>query len=377
MFFFFSVVCRLVFNLCLMYRNLPSCWRSSQGYWDPERWHHDWKRSETPNDGSSAQPQSGDSHSNKRRSAGDPRERLRKEQDGIVLSPQRRSFNSGCFVPVTQQSSRSGRPDSPLGKSDTHLGHREISQTTRRIGSGRIISRDVSWDYRLDKSDMDGRDDFNFGRSGTRERKDTDRDERFERRSFGRDFDRDKDRDRHVSRNGSRYERRRISDSKDDEPEWFSGGPTSQSDTIELRGFEDPAGGDTDRSTSSQGGRKKSSPSRKKRNRERAITKTNNDSNSSKEESPKGPGARSTPTPKEDGKEATVPASHSPIKEEHLGSEMDDKSDVPTDMSTTSVDQPATQQPPIDFNIDDFLKMDTIPELLTVSSQNIIHTPKT
>lgn len=98
---------------------------------------------------------------------------------------------------------------------------------------------------------MDGPQEFSFGRTTTRERKDTDRDERFERRSFGREFDRDKE--RHVSRNG-RYERdrRRISDSKDDEPEWFSGGPTSQSDTIELRGFEDPAGGDTDRSTSSQ-----------------------------------------------------------------------------------------------------------------------------
>lgn len=73
----------------------------------------------------------------------------------------------------------------------------------------------------------------------------------------------------------------------EDEPEWFSGGPTSQSDTIELRGFEDPAGGDMDRS-SSQGGRKKQSPSRKKRNRERAITKTNDNSSTSKEESPKG-----------------------------------------------------------------------------------------
>ncbi len=26
---------------------------------------------------------------------------------------------------------------------------------------------------------------------------------------------------------------------EEEEPEWFSGGPTSQSDTIELRGFED------------------------------------------------------------------------------------------------------------------------------------------
>lgn len=91
---------------------------NSQGFWDPERWHHDWKRAETPNEGS-GQPREPDTH--KRRS-GDPRERLRKEQDGIVLSPQRRSFNHGCFVPVTQQTSRTGRPDSPLGKSEPHLG---------------------------------------------------------------------------------------------------------------------------------------------------------------------------------------------------------------------------------------------------------------
>lgn len=216
------------FSLLLsLRRNLPSCCRSSQGYWDPERWHHDWKRAETPSD---SQPP-GEAH--KRRS-GDPRERLRKEQDGIVLSPQRRSFNSGCFVPVNQQPPR-GRPDSPLGKSDPHI-HREISQSARRIGSGRIIARDVSWDYRPDKPELDGPPEF-FGRSSARDRKEA-ADERFERR-FGREYERDKD--RHMSRNG-RYDRRRISDSKDEEPEWFSGGPTSQHDTIELRGFEDPAG---------------------------------------------------------------------------------------------------------------------------------------
>lgn len=60
------------------------------------------------------------------------------------------------------------------------LGHREISQGARRIGSGRIIARDVSWDYRPDKGDLDG-PEYGFGRSGPgsgpgRERKDTERD---------------------------------------------------------------------------------------------------------------------------------------------------------------------------------------------------------
>lgn len=155
---------------------------NQQGLWDPERWHHDWKRAETPNDNGPKSEQPPDQHKNKRRS-GDPRERIRKEQDGIVLSPQRRSFNSGCFVPVTQQpASRAGRPDSPLGsKGDQHLGggHREISQGARRIGSGRIIARDVSWDYRPDKGDLDG-PEYAFGRPGQgvgpgRERKDPER----------------------------------------------------------------------------------------------------------------------------------------------------------------------------------------------------------
>lgn len=32
------------------------------------------------------------------RRPGDPRERLRKESEGIILSPQRKSFISGCHI---------------------------------------------------------------------------------------------------------------------------------------------------------------------------------------------------------------------------------------------------------------------------------------
>lgn len=59
------------------------------------------------------EPSSTDNQAVKRRT-GDPRDRIRKEQDSIVLSPQRRSFNSGCFVNVDQLSNRS--PESPLRK---------------------------------------------------------------------------------------------------------------------------------------------------------------------------------------------------------------------------------------------------------------------
>lgn len=34
----------------------------------------------------------------------DPRERLKEERDGIVLSPQRRSFGTGCHVSQTSSS---------------------------------------------------------------------------------------------------------------------------------------------------------------------------------------------------------------------------------------------------------------------------------
>jgi eukaryotic translation initiation factor 4E transporter len=63
----------------------------------------------------------------------DPQERIRKEQDGIVLSPQRRSFNSGCFVSGSGLVAGCGmganavapntprRPESPLSKTDTRF----------------------------------------------------------------------------------------------------------------------------------------------------------------------------------------------------------------------------------------------------------------
>lgn len=93
--------------------------RSSRGVWDPERWHSDRKRSDTPpkEERTGRSDQITENHS-KRRSNGDPRDRIRKEQDGIVLSPQRRSFNSGCYVNVNQPPNR--RPESPIGKTEVY-----------------------------------------------------------------------------------------------------------------------------------------------------------------------------------------------------------------------------------------------------------------
>lgn len=42
-----------------------------------------------------------------------------------------------------------------------------------------------------------------------------------------------------FNNNDNRGGRRHYNDRNAEEPEWFSGGPTSQNDTIELRGFEE------------------------------------------------------------------------------------------------------------------------------------------
>ncbi|VVC97801.1 unnamed protein product [Leptidea sinapis] len=188
-----------------------------------------------------------------RRSA-DPRERVRKESEtgsGIVLSPQRRSFTSGCGGPgsVAQpppQLTRT-RPESPLSTATP-----QIQKTEQDAASG-------SWE------DSEFRQADNIYRPpGALRDRDRDRDserdrddrrtnsDRFERRSFNRDsfssdikrerddrFNNEKNRDREDNRrSGGRYSHRRYD--KEDEPEWFSGGPTSKLETIELRGFDEP-----------------------------------------------------------------------------------------------------------------------------------------
>ncbi|VEN55433.1 unnamed protein product [Callosobruchus maculatus] len=229
---------------------------SSLSIFDPDRWNFDKRK---PSGGSNSAPSEGDAAPesqqrgpiSNRRSAADPRERLRKEcvgggGDGIVLSPQRRSFNSGCFVPAGRQTSaggsgqtagqggggQGGRSHSPVGgkgSGDGHLGLREIqtgappSSGNRRIGSGRIL-RDSSWDFPEKQSDTG--DDYVASK--------------YERRTFGGGFDRDRDRENNKDRrNNGRYGRK-ISETREiEEPEWFSSGPISQNDTIELRGFDD------------------------------------------------------------------------------------------------------------------------------------------
>ncbi|CAH0548713.1 unnamed protein product [Brassicogethes aeneus] len=213
---------------------------------DPEKWNLERKKSDTPTENGQ---KPGEPVGPTGRRLGDARERIKKENDGIVLSPQRRSFNTGCFVAAS-----TAKPAEPPA---AHIVVREIPTASRRIGSGRIL-RD--WDAGDKPGGGESQDSF----GGFRRQNSTSSgggggngpDEKFgdrESRSGGGrgggfgsgggggggfDNGRDKDKDGPPSRRNGRYGRR--AEREIEEPEWFSSGPTSQNDTIELRGFDDP-----------------------------------------------------------------------------------------------------------------------------------------
>ncbi|CAH1134208.1 unnamed protein product [Ceutorhynchus assimilis] len=299
---------------------------------DPEKWNLERKKSDTPEVALKA-IENGDT----RRRPNDPRERIRKENDGIVLSPQRRSFNTGCFVPANKEPV-GGKNDPP-----PHMmvpGVREIPSSTRRIGSGRIM-RD-SWDSEKDS----GEPEFGFGRgaqsrNNDREDKFGERNPReenkFERRSFGRDMDNGKDKEVGNRRN-SRYSetRRRYSENtREDEPEWFSSGPISQNDTIELRGFDEPE--------KPSNRKKRVSASQMKRSIERAK-----DWNKKKEVIVEG-AERDDDEP-------------SPSSYHESGGDNDEHHDEPKDHSAGQ--QHASKASQNTFDFDEFLKGENIPGLL-------------
>ncbi|KAM6318128.1 eukaryotic translation initiation factor 4E transporter isoform 3-T3 [Podargus strigoides] len=196
----------------------PSCLSEkydSDGVWDPEKWH----ASLYPSSGRTSPVESfkkdldSDRTSLMRRIV-DPRERVKEDDLDVVLSPQRRSFGGGCHVTAAVSSRRAG---SPLEKEND--GVRVIGG--RRIGSGRIISsRNFDKDHR--GGDKDLRD--------SRDVRDRDRERDYKDKRFRREFG---DSKRIFG------ERRRNDSYTEEEPEWFSAGPTSQSETIELTGFDD------------------------------------------------------------------------------------------------------------------------------------------
>ncbi|KAM6979779.1 eukaryotic translation initiation factor 4E transporter [Aplochiton taeniatus] len=179
----------------------------SDGVWDPEKWHASlYPTSERSSPIEGHKKDHVDDRVPLKRRIADPRERLKEDDLDVVLSPQRRSFGGGCQgnavpVPLTR------RPISPLENKENEslrLGG------ARRIGSGRIIAaRGFEREPRVEN---------------VRERE-RDKDKRFRR---------DGGCDKRVF-----SERRRNDSYAEEEPEWFSGGPTSQSETIELIGFDD------------------------------------------------------------------------------------------------------------------------------------------
>lgn len=282
----------------------------------------------------------------------------------------------------------------------------------RRIGSGRILTRDM-WDFRGENEKLDSeRSDYNFRpgaggggplrdrdnrdnreagrereRDNIRERDERIDERRYERRSFGRDFgDRDRnDRDRGLDRNergqverdkdrgrDRRYgndRRRGYNENREiEEPEWFSSGPTSQHDTIELRGFEDTP---EEKAMASNARGKKQSPAQKKRGKKSVAEKDDKVS-----ENTAGPRGRSTPTSMDQSIHVAV-APHSPISERNepvslpSKAKSDPKQNKLKDQNSEPDISNVTQKTnPPGFNLDDFLKSDTfpgVPGLLTVS----------
>uniref|UniRef100_A0A8C8DYH0 Eukaryotic translation initiation factor 4E nuclear import factor 1 n=1 Tax=Oryzias sinensis TaxID=183150 RepID=A0A8C8DYH0_9TELE len=179
----------------------------SDGVWDPEKWHASlYPTSERSSPVEGFKKDYMDERVPLKRRIPDPRERLKEDDLDVILSPQRRSFGSGCqgnALPAAHVR----RPTSPLENKENEslrLGG------PRRIGSGRIIPARV------------------FEREA-RVEKDRERERDFKDKRFRRDFG-----DKRVF-----SERRRNDSYVEEEPEWFSGGPTSQSETIELTGFDD------------------------------------------------------------------------------------------------------------------------------------------
>ncbi|XP_075754153.1 eukaryotic translation initiation factor 4E transporter isoform X5 [Pelodiscus sinensis] len=195
----------------------PSCLSEkydSDGVWDPEKWHASLYPSSgrtSPVEGFKKELDS--ERTSLMRRVVDPRERVKEDDLDVVLSPQRRSFGGGCHVTAAVGSRRAG---SPLEKENDG-----VRIGGRRIGSGRIISaRNFDKDHRGGEKDM--RD--------TRDARDRDRERDYKDKRFRREFG---DSKRVFG------ERRRNDSYTEEEPEWFSAGPTSQSETIELTGFDD------------------------------------------------------------------------------------------------------------------------------------------
>ena len=179
------------------------------------------------------------------------------ETEGIVLSPQRRSFITGCQV--SKESTKDSEPNSLSGSSSATSGSKNepnlslrpdtISNSSRRVGSGRILSRDRPSEFDHDQRFNEGSDRYGFNRNRDRDR-DRDRDRNRDRDRDWYDRDYDQTGSRGGGRGGSRSmnsmnsrkneprSNMRRSHTRESEPEWMSA-PVNQDETFELKGFDD------------------------------------------------------------------------------------------------------------------------------------------
>lgn len=191
---------------------LSAVYKNTRGVWDPDRWHLEQKRSETPvakEDGDKREEKEGE-----------------KEPESIILSPQRASFLSGCQAAKDELNLR---PDQP--------------GAGRRVGSGRILRPEKEEvpphrgaRVRVEREPGREWDRSDFSKYGFR-REDEERrgwEERREHHPEERGMDRRRGRGGMSGGGGARR--------RDNEPEWMHES-VALTDIIELKGFEDKGRG--------------------------------------------------------------------------------------------------------------------------------------
>lgn len=182
-------------------KRLDNVYFNTSGRWDPIIWLQSRaSRHSTPCEDIAEQVEG---PTEPKRKTLDPKDRLKEEEEGIILSPQRRSFSTGCHLTSANANKRS---DSPDKEREAHV---VPNNPLQRIAPNRIP----------------GRDKENFRKPQTREW----------------DQGKENNRDIHMwDKKPTRVvwrQRSHGSGSCEEEPEWISDGPSSQYETMELIGL--------------------------------------------------------------------------------------------------------------------------------------------
>jgi len=237
---------------------LDPAYKNNRGVWDPDRWHLEQKRSETPIEG----------EERKGRPISGLAEKILKApgtEDAIILSPQRGSFLSGCQAAKDELSLRpdgGGSVRRGLGlEAGAGAGRRggppsqaEPSGPGRRVGSGRILRQDKEEappvrgnrvrNERENPTQREWERGGDFSKYGFRRGEEDERrgDERRgeERRGGGGGWDsyNPEDRGGGHRRGGRAGSMSGGHGRRNNEPEWMNEA-VSLSDIIELKGFDD------------------------------------------------------------------------------------------------------------------------------------------